>query len=64
MLKVFQYLEAGARAEWLIYLNTRLAHRYIPDKREPEVRTADAGDKFEEPELVRGFSLPLTQIFS
>jgi Uma2 family endonuclease len=62
MLKVSQYLQAGAHAVWLMYPNTRLAYRYIPGKREPEVRAAEAGDKFEEPELLPGFSLPLSEI--
>src|SRR5579863_9069908 len=62
MLKVSQYLQAGAQAVWLMYPNTRLAYRYVPGKREPEVRAAEAGDKFEEPDLLPGFSLPLTEI--
>lgn len=62
MLKVSQYLDAGAHAVWLMYPNVRLAYRYIPGKREPEVRAADAGEKFEEPELLPGFSLPLSEI--
>jgi|SRR5579875_610175 len=62
MLKVSQYLQAGAHAVWLMYPNTRLAYRYVPGKREPEVRAAEAGDKFEEPDLLPGFSLPLSEI--
>jgi Uma2 family endonuclease len=31
-------------------------------KLEPEVRSAKRGDKFEEPELLPGFSLPLAEI--
>ncbi|HEX5482755.1 MAG TPA: Uma2 family endonuclease [Terriglobia bacterium] len=64
MLKVSQYLRAGAQAVWLMYPNTRLAYRYLPGKLQPEVRTAEANDKFEEPGLLPGFALPLTQIFS
>lgn len=64
MLKVSQYLEAGAAAVWLMYPNTRVAYRYVTGKLEPEVRTADAGDKFEEPDLLPGFSLALAEIFS
>ncbi len=60
ILKVSQYLEAGAQAVWLMYPNTRLAYRYLAGKREPEVRAAEAGDKFEEPELLPGFLLPLS----
>lgn len=64
MLKVSQYLQSGAAAVWLMYPNTRSAYRFSAGKREPEVRTADDGDKFEEPALLPGFSLPLTEIFS
>jgi Uma2 family endonuclease len=63
LLKVSQYLAAGAKAVWLLYPNTRLAYRYLPGKLEPEVRSAAAGHTFEEPELLPGFSLPLEQIF-
>ncbi len=63
LLKVSQYVAAGAKAVWLLYPNTRLAYRYLPDKLEPEVRSAAAGQALEEPELLAGFSLPLEQIF-
>ncbi|MGH9404655.1 MAG: Uma2 family endonuclease [Terriglobia bacterium] len=63
MLKVSQYLEAGVHAVWLIYPKTRLAYRYVSGRLEPEVRRADSGAKFEEPELLPGFSLPLAEIF-
>lgn len=62
MLKVSQYLEAGAKAVWLMYPNTHLAYRYVLGNLQPEVRSAKAGDKFEEPELLPGFSFPLTEI--
>ncbi|HEX5426151.1 MAG TPA: Uma2 family endonuclease [Candidatus Acidoferrales bacterium] len=62
ILKVSQYLQAGAQAVWLIYPKTRLAYRYIRGKREPEVRAADSGDKFDEPAIVPGFSLSLNDI--
>jgi Uma2 family endonuclease len=61
-LKVSEYIDAGVQAVWVMYPNTRLAYRYVPGKREPEVRAAEAGDKFEEPVLLPGFSLPLTEI--
>jgi len=63
LVKVSQYLDAGARAVWLMYPNKRLAYRYVPGNPAPEVRRAEAGDKFEEPDLLPGFSLPLTEIF-
>jgi Uma2 family endonuclease len=62
LLKVSQYVQAGAHAVWLWYPNTRLAYRYVPGKLEPEVRSADAGDKFEEPDLLPGFALLLTEL--
>ncbi len=62
MLKVSQYLEAGAQAVWLMYPNTHLAYRYVPGNLQPEVRSAKAGDRFEEPELLPGFSFPLSEI--
>ncbi|MGD0220881.1 MAG: Uma2 family endonuclease [Terriglobia bacterium] len=62
LLKVSQYLQAGARAVWLLYPKTRLAYRYVPGKLEPEVRAATAGERFEEPELLSGFSLPLADV--
>jgi Uma2 family endonuclease len=62
MLKVNQYLQAGAQSVWLLYPNTRLAYRYVPGKLEPEVRSAAAGGTFEEPDLLPGFSLPLAEV--
>lgn len=62
MLKVAQYLQAGAEAVWLIYPSARVAYRYISSKREPEVRAIDGGDNFEEPALLPGFSVPLSEI--
>ena len=62
LLKVSQYLQAGPQAVWLMYPNIRLAYRYIPGKLEPEIRSAEAGAKFEEPGLLPGFSLSLAEI--
>jgi Uma2 family endonuclease len=61
-LKASQYIQAGARAVWLLYPRTLLAYRYLPGNLEPEVRSAEAGDKFEEPELLPGFSLALAEV--
>jgi len=61
-LKVSQYFQAGVQAVWLFYPTTQLAYRYVPGKLDPEVRSAKAGDRFEEPELLSGFSLPLSEI--
>ncbi len=63
LVKVAQYLAAGAKAVWLFCPNTHLAYRYRPGKLEPEVRTAEAGHVFEEPELLPGLSILLSQIF-
>lgn len=64
ILKVRQYLAAGTKAVWLFYPSTRLAYRYIPARLEPEVRSADAGHGFEEPEMLPGLSIPLAEIFA
>jgi Uma2 family endonuclease len=63
LVKVSQYLAAGTKAVWLFYPDTRLAYRYVPGKLEPGVRSADAGQSFEEPEMLPGFQLSLGQIF-
>ena len=63
ILKVGQYLAAGTRAVWLLYPSTRLAYRYVPGTLEPEVRSADAGHAFDEPELLPGLSILLREIF-
>jgi Uma2 family endonuclease len=54
--------QAGVQAVWLFYPSTRLAYRYVPGRLDPEVRSAKAGDRLEEPELLSGFSLPLSEI--
>jgi Uma2 family endonuclease len=63
-LKVSQYLQARVQAVWLFYPTTRLAYRYVPGRRDPEVRSAKAGDGLEEPELLSGFSLGLSEILT
>jgi Uma2 family endonuclease len=63
LLKVSQYLTAGIEAVWLLYPSTQLVYRYTAGRLEPEVRNAHEGGKFEEPELLPGFSLALTDIF-
>jgi Uma2 family endonuclease len=63
LLKVSQYLAAGTKAVWVFYPSTGLAYRYVPGRLEPEVRSAKAGDTFEEPKLLPGFSIPLAEIF-
>ena len=62
LLKVSQYLHAGAQAVWLLYPKTGLAYRYVPGKLEPEVGRAADGARFEEPQFLPGFSLPLAEI--
>lgn len=64
LLKVSQYLQSGAQAVWLLYPKPQLAYRYIPGKREPEVRAADAGESFAEPDLLPEFSFLLAEIFA
>jgi Uma2 family endonuclease len=62
LLKVTQYLAAGVKAVWPFYPNTRLAYRYSAAKLEPEVRSAQAGHSFDEPDMLSGFSVPLSEI--
>ncbi|MFZ0962396.1 MAG: Uma2 family endonuclease [Terriglobia bacterium] len=62
MLKVRQYLQAGVRAVWLLYRKTREAYRYTPEALHPSVVSAERGGKIEEPELLPGFSLLLSEI--
>ncbi len=62
MLKVRQYRQAGVRAVWLLFRKTREAYRYTPEDSQPSVINAERGGKFEEPELLPGFSLSLSEI--
>jgi len=62
MLKVRQYVRAGVQAVWVLYPKTREAHRYTPEVLQPSVINAERGGKFEEPELLPGFSLLLSEI--
>lgn len=62
MKKVVQYLDAGVRFVWVFYPELRLAHRYVPGK--AVLETFSAADNFTEPELLPGFELPMTEIFS
>jgi hypothetical protein len=45
-----------------LYRKTREAHRYIPETLQPSVVDAERGGKLEEPEMLPGFSLPLSEI--
>jgi Uma2 family endonuclease len=60
VLKIQQYLNAGARAVWVLYPEARLAYIYKPGER-PEVR--EPHQSLDDPELLPGFSLPLAQVF-
>ena len=62
MLKVRQYLRAGVRAVWLLYRKTWEVHRYVPETLQPSVVDAERDGKLEEPELLPGFSLSLSEI--
>ncbi len=64
MLKTEQYLRAGTRAVWLLYPKIQTAHRYAGIHQAPVVRSAEAGETLEEPEMLPGFCLPLQTIFS
>jgi Uma2 family endonuclease len=56
LLKVSQYLAADAEAVWLLYTSPWLAYRSTASRLEPEVRSAQDGGEFEEPEILPGFS--------
>jgi Uma2 family endonuclease len=58
--KVRQYLQAGAVAVWLIYCETRHVLVY---RRLGEIRTYEAGQRFEEPELLPGLAMPVDELF-
>ena len=62
MLKVRQYVRAGVQAVWVLYPKTREAYRYVPQALQPTVLDAEHGGKFEEPELLPGFSILLSDI--
>ncbi len=56
-LKTRQYLAAGARAVWLLDPRARTARRYRPQSTEPEFR-----DRWEEPQLLPGFTFTLSEV--
>ena len=62
MKKVFQYLDAGVQAVWLLYPDIACAYRYSSNKLEPKVFSKD--EDFSEPELLPGFTLNITEIFN
>lgn len=62
MLKVHQYQSAGVKAIWVLYPKTREAYRYVSNTLQPTVLSAARGDKLEEPHLLPGFSLPLSEV--
>lgn len=64
MLKVEQYLRADTRAVWLLYPKTQVAHRYGGIHQAPAVRSVEADEYLEEPEILPGLCLKLKEIFS
>jgi Uma2 family endonuclease len=62
MKKVSQYLEAGVQVVWFFDPETLRAYRYVPNRLEPEVFLED--HEFSEPELLPGFVLKISEIFS
>ncbi|MGH9397125.1 MAG: Uma2 family endonuclease [Terriglobia bacterium] len=61
VLKVQQYLRSGARAVWVLYPESRMAYLYKPGER-PEV--LDAHQSLDDPEILPGFSIPLSEVFA
>jgi Uma2 family endonuclease len=62
MLKVRQYVRAGVQAVWVLYPRRREACRYVPGTLQPTVVSVEREGKFEEPELLPGFSIFLSDI--
>jgi len=62
MKKSFQYLDAGVHSVWLFYPEALRAYRYVSNRLEPEVFSED--HEFSEPELLPGFVLKISEIFS
>src|SRR6478672_8912668 len=58
--KISQYLEHGAAAVWVVYLNPEEVHVY---ERGVE-RVLRGGDVLDAPALLPGFSLPVAEIFT
>ncbi|HLI34084.1 MAG TPA: Uma2 family endonuclease [Terriglobia bacterium] len=61
VVKARQYLRSGAQAVWVLYPEARMAYIYRPGER-PEIR--EAGQNLDAPEILPGFSTPLTEIFA
>lgn len=53
---------AGVQTVWVMYPKTRQAYRYVQGSLQPSVLDAERGDKLEEPRLLPGFSLLLSEI--
>ena len=60
MRKVDQLLAAGCRCVWVIYPAERKVHAYGQND---QVQMLGAGKNLEAPELLPGFSLPVSQLF-
>jgi Uma2 family endonuclease len=60
MRKVNQFLAAGTKCVWVIYPAERKVHAYEPND---QVRVLGEKKNLESPELLPGFSLPVSQFF-
>lgn len=60
MRKVNQFLAAGTKCVWVIYPAERKVHAYEPND---QVRVLGEKKNLESPELLPGFSLPVSQLF-
>jgi Uma2 family endonuclease len=60
VLKVKQYLNTGTRVVWLLYPEAKQAYIYRRGER-PEIR--EAGQSLDDPELLPGFSVKLSDLF-
>ena len=60
MRKVNQFLAAGTKCVWVIYPAERKVLAYEPND---QVRVLGERKNLEAPELLPGFSLPVSQLF-
>lgn len=60
MKKVSEYLKAGAQSVWLFYPDRLRAYRYNNE----ETQCLHSGDEFSESEILPGFVLKISEIFS
>ncbi|MGH9395044.1 MAG: Uma2 family endonuclease [Terriglobales bacterium] len=61
--KTSQFLAAGTQAVWRVYSERREAQRFSPASSAADLRRAALGQALDEPSLLPGFTLALTELF-